>query len=360
MANQFIVAHIVPTGVKADIGGYVGDATPATNMMASIADRVISHPNVVNGVALNVAKRNVLYVEGYSLDKFFKGEVALREVERNRIGVVLDKGMEKESYDLAINTINAMRTVAGVEIAGVFKTKEAVEARAVKTRSGSFVGEITNEEPLLEACQLAISKGAQALAISLSIKINMKDLKAYFQGKGANPYGGTEAIISHLISAKFGVPAAHAPLLSKYEIYKETHSGRVDPRAAAEAIGPAYLGCVLQGLDRAPRLIPLSRDDISLHRAGAEGGISVWDVDAVVMPYTCMGGIPALAAQKWKIPIIAVKENTTVMKATPEKVGLKGVIAAQNYWEVGGILAAMKEGIDPAELRRPVSQISTK
>ncbi len=345
MANQFVVAHIIPTGVKADIGGYVGDATPATNMIASIADKVISHPNVVNGVALNLAKRNVLYVEGYTLDKFFKGEVELKEVERNRIGVVLDAGMKRESYDLAVNTINAMRTVAGVEIVGIFETKANVDARAVKTRSGSFVGEITNEEVLIKACDRAVRKGADAIALSLSIKINMDDLKQYFLGKGANPYGGTEAIISHLVTSRFGVPAAHAPLLTKYEIYKEMHSGRVDPRAAAEAIGPAYLGCVLQGLERAPR--PVSRD----------GDIKIKDVDVVVLPYTCMGGVPALAAQKWGIPIIAVKENATLMKVTPENLKLKNVIVAQNYWEVGGILAAMKDGVDPAELRRPINKI---
>ena len=83
----------------------------------------------------------------------------------------------------------------------------------------------------------------------------------------------------------------------------------------------------------------------------------VEDVDAVVLPYTCMGGVPALAAQKWKIPIIAVKENTTVMKATPGALKMKNVIVAENYWEVGGILAAIKEGIDPQELRRPVKKL---
>lgn len=346
MANQFIVAHIIPTGVKADIGGYVGDATPATNVIAAIADKVISHPNVVNGVVLNLARKNVLYVEGYALDMFFKGEVELKEVERNRIGVVLDKGIEEEGYNLAVNTVNALRTVGGVEVVCMIKTKKEVLTRAVKTKSNSFVGEITHEDTLIDACRGAIKKGAQALAISLAIQIHMKDLKAYFAGKGANPYGGAEAIISHLITATFGIPAAHAPLLSKYEIYKETHSGTVDPRAAAEAIGPAYLGCVLQGLDRAPRLV-------------ANGGdVRVEDVDAVVLPYTCMGGVPALAAQKWKIPIIAVKENTTVMKATPAALKMKNVIVAENYWEVGGILAAMKEGIDPRELRRPVKKVT--
>ncbi|WP_347272737.1 DUF3326 domain-containing protein [Candidatus Kuenenia sp.] len=346
MANQFVVAHIIPTGVGADIGGYVGDATPATNMIASIADKVISHPNVVNGVALNLAGRNVLYVEGYSLDRFFKGEAELKEVEKNKIGVVLDKGIETEGYDLAVNTINALRTVGGVEIVCVLKTKEETMTQAVKTKSNSFVGEIEHEQTLIEACREAIKQGAQALAISLNIKIDMKDLKAYFDGKGANPYGGAEAVVSHLVSATFGLPAAHAPLLSKYEIYRETHSGTVDPRAAAEAIGPAYLGSVLRGLDRAPRLVTQG------------GDVRVDDVDAIILPYTCMGGIPALAAQKWGIPIIAVKENTTVMKATPDILRMKNVVVAENYWETGGILAAMKEGIDPLELRRPVKKLT--
>ncbi|MGB9635600.1 MAG: DUF3326 domain-containing protein [Candidatus Micrarchaeia archaeon] len=345
MPNQFVVAHIIPTGIKAEVGGYVGDATPATNMIASIADKVISHPNVVNGVALNLAKKNVLYVEGYTLDKFFRGEIELKEVEKNRIGVVLDSGMEKESYDLAINTINTMRTVAGIDIIGIFETQENVDARAVKTRSGSFVGEIRNEDVLVEACSRAIQKGADAIAVSLSIKINMRDLKAYFAGKGANPYGGTEAIISHFVTKQFGVPAAHAPLLSKYEIYKETHSGIVDPRAAAEAIGPAYLGCVLQGLDRAPRIVKNG------------GDLKVSDVDVVVMPYGCMGGIPAITASGHGIPIIAVKENRTLMNVTPKKMRMKNVIIADNYWEVGGILAAIKEGIDPGMLRRPVKKL---
>ncbi len=356
MANKFIVAHIVPTGVKASIGGYVGDATPATNMIASIADKVISHPNVINGVALNVALSNVMYVEGYSLDAFFKGEVRLQEVESNKIGVIIDSGMDEESYELAMNTINAMRAVAGVKIAGIFRTDKNVDARAIKLRNGSFIGEISNENVLLKACKKAIKNDADALALSMSIKIDMKDLKRYFMGKGANPYGGTEAIISHIVSKRFSVPCAHAPLLSKFEIYEETHSGIVDPRAAAEAIGPAYLGCVLQGLSKAPRIIRAKKST-------AQGGGDVYgvkDVDAIVLPYSCMGNVPVLAAQKYSIPIIAVKENKTVMKMSPSKLNLKNVYVAENYWEVGGILACMKEGIDPLKLRRPLRRLNVK
>lgn len=356
MANKFVVAHIVPTGVKASIGGYVGDATPATNMIASIADKVISHPNVVNGVALNVALANVLYVEGYALNSFFCRKIKLQEVESNKIAVVIDHGMDKESYDLAINTINAMRTVAGVDVIEVLKTRENVDARAIKLDNGAFVGEIRNEEVLLDACKRAVNEGADALAISLSIKIDMNDLKTYFSGKGANPYGGTEAIISHIVSKEIGVPCAHAPLLSRHEIYKETHSGVVDARAAAEAIGPAYLGCVLQGLSRAPRLIRTRKDAVQ----GGGDMYSVKDVDAIVLPYSCMGNAVVLSAQKYSIPIIAVKENKTLMNVTPDKLGLKNVHIVQNYWEAAGMLACMKEGIDPYEVRRPLRRLNVK
>ncbi|MEW6295114.1 MAG: DUF3326 domain-containing protein [Candidatus Diapherotrites archaeon] len=347
--EKFIAAHIVPTGVKASIGGYVGDATPATNAMASVCDYLIAHPNVVNAVSMDLARGNVLYVEGFSLDKFFRGEIGLRKVHSNKVGVVLDKGMEKESYDLALNSIDAIRTVKGVNVIGYEITNEVVDARAVKTREGAFLGEIHNEEALIDSCRSLIEKGAEAIAISLAIKIDFKDLNAYFKGKSANPYGGTEAIISHLISKEFGIPCAHAPLLSHKEIKKEMNSGVVDPRAAAEAIGPAYLGCVLQGLSNAPHLI-------KSHECIKED-ITIDELNAIVLPYSCMGGVPALAAQKFGIPLIAVKENRTVMKATPEKMGFRNVIPVNNYWEAVGVLASMKEGIDCCELRRPVKKL---
>ncbi len=347
--EKFVAVQIVPTGVAADIGGYVGDATPATNAIASACDLLVAHPNVVNGVSLDVARENVLYVEGFTLDEFLRGRVGLREVRSNKIGVVLDKGMEKESYELALNTIDAIRTVKGVDVIGFVETKEKAGARAVKMKSGAFVGEIHNERTLLDACKKILNDGAQAIALSVAIKTSEKDLRAYFRGKSANPYGGTEAIISHLVSREFKVPCAHAPLLSKREIYKETHSGIVDPRAAAEAIGPAYLGCVLQGLSKSPKII--ERRDCACEDLVLEA------VDAIVLPYSCMGGVPALAAQKHDIPIIAVKENKTVMNATPEKLNLKNVVTAENYWEAVGILACMREGIDAKELRRPVEKI---
>lgn len=40
---------IIPTGIGASIGGYAGDALPVAKAMAAICDRIITHPNVMNG-----------------------------------------------------------------------------------------------------------------------------------------------------------------------------------------------------------------------------------------------------------------------------------------------------------------------
>jgi len=345
--DEFIIAQIVPTGVGAEIGGYVGDATPATNILASIADKVIAHPNVVNAVTMEMARENVLYAEGYTIDRLFRGEIALREVRANKIGVVLDCGSEDvESTDMAINTIDAVRTVKGVDVIEVLRTERPVGGRAVRTRSGAFVGEIKDPETYLKPAGRLVKKGADAIAVSTVIKIDPKDLQEYFKGKCPNPYGGTEAIISHSVTRKYGIPCAHAPLLTKKEMFSEMFSGIVDARAGAEAISPAYLGCVLEGLHKAPRIVERKKAET--------GDITREHLSAVVLPASCMGGVPALAAEKYGIQIIAVEENRTVLDVTAAKLGLKNVITVKNYLEAAGVVAAMKEGIDPKAARRPI------
>ena len=46
--GNFNVVLLVPTGVGAEIGGHSGDATPAARLIASVCDKLIVHPNVVN------------------------------------------------------------------------------------------------------------------------------------------------------------------------------------------------------------------------------------------------------------------------------------------------------------------------
>ena len=340
---MFITVQVVPTGVKAEIGGSVGDAVPSTNVLAGVSDLVITHPNVVNGVLLNEARENVAYVEGFLLDEFLKGNTKLEFQGTNKIGVVLDSAADKTSLELALNTIETMRSNAGADIIGYTLTEKAVGARAVKTKSGAFVGEIKDENTFLKPAEEMIKKGANAIAVATVIKIEKKDLQAYLKGKAPNPYGGTEALISRTISKELKVPVAHAPMLREKEIINALYRGHVDPRAAAESASSAFLGCIIKGLMKAPH--------------ASKKGISIADVDAIVVPYSCAGGIPALAADYYGIPLIAVKENKTVLNVTPETLGLKAIVVS-NYLEAAGVLEALKQGISIESTRRPLKKVA--
>ncbi|MFH1224947.1 MAG: DUF3326 domain-containing protein [Candidatus Diapherotrites archaeon] len=330
MADRFVAVHVVPTGVRASVGGYVGDATPATNKMAEVCDRMIVHPNVVNGVMLNCARENVLYAEGYALDRFFLGEIALREVRRNKIGVVLDK-VDKKHYNFGVNQVNAVISNKGIDVVGIGETSEKVKDSVFRSEAGAFIGQIGNPEVLFSATQKLLRKGAEVICLSVKINVSHKLMKEYFRGKIPNPYGGLEAIISHAVSRKFGIPCAHAPL----QLYsnKIHEFGIVDKRGAAEAVTTAYLGCVLQGLDRTPKLVPM--------KEAKWNDFKVTEIDALVCPYNALGGVPMLACERMGIPIIAVKENSTILGVTKEKLGLKNVVKVKKYDDAVKVLRRM-------------------
>lgn len=346
--NKFNVVMIIPTGVRAEIGGYIADGTPITNVLASIADKVITHPNVLNGSFLNYGANNVLYVEGYHLDNFLQNKIGLSEIIQNKIGVVIDKGAidkDPNSINMVINSIEALRVIAGIDVIGYKITEEFIGGHAIKMPSGSFCGEVKNPDTLLKAAKELIKVGATAIAISTHIDIEdmEKDLDRYFKGELANPFGGTEALLSHTVSHLLKVPCAHAPILSKLEKDYYESVGIVDPRASSEVVSPGYLGCILKGLNKSPQI--------------SEYGITLSDVKAIIVPYGCCGGIPAFMSQKFGIPLICVKENKTVLDVSPEKMGFKNYIIAENYWEVVGIVASLKAGISPDMLLRPVRAI---
>jgi hypothetical protein len=97
MTNRpYTVALILPTGIGAEHGGYAGDALPIAKAIAHCCDRLITHPNVMNGAQMYWPLPNVWYVEGYGLDRFAAGEWGLQPVHRNRISLVLDRGIEPE------------------------------------------------------------------------------------------------------------------------------------------------------------------------------------------------------------------------------------------------------------------------
>ena len=103
-------AFIVPTGIGASIGGYAGDASKWARKFSKKC-KLIVNPNVVNAACFSGITENMLYVEGFILDKFFKEECKLIESTNNKIGIVFDKSISKEILNVHINTINAVKTV---------------------------------------------------------------------------------------------------------------------------------------------------------------------------------------------------------------------------------------------------------
>lgn len=346
--NPFVSANVVPTGLKAEIGGFVGDAVPAANVLASVSDLMLVNPNVVNGVMLNQGRENVFSVEGYSLDSFFKGELALRFVESNKIGVVLDKASERDS-SIALNTVNALRANQGVEVVKIVSTSKPVEDKIVLNPSGAIVGELKNPWVIIEAVQELIASGAEAIALATHIDIEPKCVDSYLKGKIPNPMGGLEAVISHLVSKYFMLPCEHAPMFYLGEAKKMLEKGLVDSRAASEFVCSAYLGSVLKGLSNAPRPVPIEE--------ARQGDMTVEDIDVLVYPAGCLGGVPVLAALKKGIPVIAVEENKTVLSVDAKSLNSSKIIPARNYFEAAGIMAALREGISIESVRRPLRDL---
>ncbi len=355
---KFVVANVVPTGVKAEVGGWVGDATPVTNVLAGIADQVITHPNVLNAALLNYGGSNVLYVEGYLLDQFFKRQLNFRYLnsyDSNKIGIILDSDIDRHGFNSAVNTIETSRATLGIKVVenGCLLTRGPVGGQAFRMKSGAFSGEVKNPEIFLEAAAKLIEKGADVIAIGTHIEISPEDLDAYFEGKIPNPFGGTEALISHTISREFNISCAHAPILLKEEEERIRDKGLVDPRGAVEVVSSGYLGSVLKGLHLSPR--PVFRNSSAM--GVSRDILAPEDVQAVIVPIGCCGGIPVLTAQKYNVPVIAVEENKTVLAVTPNKLGLNNVIVVKTYLEAFGVVAVMKSGVSLDSVRRPLSKI---
>ena len=292
-----IGAFIVPTGIGASIGGFAGDASTYARKLAEKC-RLIVNPNVVNAACFSGISDNMLYVEGYSLDEFFKGKIELIPSSKNKIGVIFDKAIKDSVLNVHINTINAVKTIYGINIVGYEITQEEVGVEFFIDDSGVSMGNVANLSTLGEAAKALIKKGAEAIAIVCRFPDEQGE--DYAQGVGVDPVGGVEAIISHYISREFSIPCAHAPAFDDITIPTEI----VDKRCAAEYITPTFLPCILLGLNNAPKLSP-------------KGEISINNLDFLVVPYNAVGGIPVLECIKRNIKVYAVKENETILNVTP-------------------------------------------
>jgi len=342
LSQSFDVLLLVPTGINAAIGGYAGDALPVARAIANIADNVITHPNVLNGASLYWSMPNVLYVEGYAIDRMAKGDWGLRPVRSNRIGVILDRSIEPDLELRHRQAIAAAQATLGLNITDVLVTDQPLGVELRSGDSGATWGTIANLDSLLRAAEKLI-KVSQVNAIAVVARFpddsDSEALQNYRQGKGVDALAGAEAVISHVIVREFAIPCAHAPALQPLPL-----DPSVSPRAAAEELGYTFLPCVLVGLSRAPQIIT-DCDCIQF------GDFTADSIDAIVTPYSACGGAGLLALNHLPhVQTIFVKENQTALNVTPEMLGLQG-IRVENYWEAIGVLTAMKAGINPQSLR---------
>ena len=345
-AQPFGVVQIIPTGVGCEIGGYAGDACPVTNLLASVVDVLVTHPNAVNASELNEMGENVWYVEGKSLDDFLLGHLALLPVRSHKIGTFVDP-TGREFLDDVVSTLDAARAVRGIDC-GIYTILEReLDIRIGWSETGCAVGTLGDPEAILEAVELLVSQGASAVGgVSVIHGVTREMFSRHLRGEIPNPSGGVEAIITHLISKLFRLPTAHAPLP-----YYRSLKGRstLNPRAAAEFISTPHYFCVLKGLARAPQLVSLDGSN-----AAPAGAITLNHVGAIVVPASCLGGIPALAAERSDIPLIAVRENGTVLKVSNACMQMANVVEVGSYLEAVGVVAALREGISLESLRRPL------
>lgn len=292
---------IVPTGVGASVGGFAGDASGVARAFSE-KSKLIVNPNVVNAGVFSGISGNMFYVEGYTLDEFFKGNIQIKPSCNNKIGIVFDKTIPQDVLNIHLNTVGAVNTVYGVDVIGYEMTDEDVGVEFFVNESGISSGAVKNPETLYTAAERLIKRGAEAIAIVCLFDDPEEDNEAYAEGIGVDPVGGVEGIISHCISRKFKIPCAHSPAFSDYSISTDL----VNPKAASEYITPTFLPCVLLGLNNAPLIVE-------------EGGISIDEVDYLVMPFNSLGSTPVFEALKRDIKVFAVKENKTLLDVTNEK-----------------------------------------
>jgi len=138
---------IVPTGIGAAIGGYAGDALPVARAFTAVADRVITHPNVMNGAQLYWPDPKLLYVEGYALDQFATGRTGLRPVTSQRVGLLLDAAIEPELRLRHLQAADACRATLGINVAAHVVTDAPLGVEIAMSPAGASQGPLTLTYP---------------------------------------------------------------------------------------------------------------------------------------------------------------------------------------------------------------------
>lgn len=349
--SNFNCVLLVPTGIGAEIGGHAGDAAPVAKLLAGSCDNLITHPNVVNASDINEMPENGLYVEGSVISRLLMGTVGLQPTRANRVLVVIDNHDDEVFVNAAINSVGGARAAYGLNCPKVVQLTPPVKLKGRYTSTGRAAGRVEALSGLIDVLQ-DLRNDYDAVAISSVIDVPYSYHLDYFisEGEIINPWGGVEAMLTHAISELYNIPSAHSPMFESEQI-ANLDTGVVDPRMAAEAVSMTFLQCTLKGLQRSPKIIT---EQTSF---SANGVISASDISCLVIPDGCLG-LPTLAALEQGVPVIAVRENKNIMKndltQLPWSSGQFHVV--ENYWEAAGVMLAIKSGITPDSVRRPLAR----
>lgn len=357
---NYTTVLIIPTGIGASIGGYAGDALPIARLLSTVTDTLITHPNVLNGALMYWPIPNAHYVEGYALDQFCTGSIALQPIHHrsNTIGLLLDSAITPDARLRHLQAADAARATLGLRILHYVLTDAPLHVSyASSPHMAASWGTVGNPDALLAAATRLRDAGCDAIAIVADFPDEEDDehLAQYRAGQAVDSIAGAEAVISHLVTRHLSLPCAHAPSLTPLEA-----NPTVAPKAAAEELGYTFLSCVLVGLSRAPRMVPVPPvNSLDLNKSSL---MQADDIDAIVVPADAFGGAAVMSvAARPDTLVIAVGANKTALNVRPRDVGIdeRRITLANSYAEAAGFLAAHRAGIDIASLGAHVSSLST-
>lgn len=349
--GSFNAVMIVPTGIGARVGGHAGDATPAATLLSSVSDTLITHPNVLNASDIVQISPNTLYVEGSLITQLMMGSIELRRRRNNRLLVLIQAHKDELFTNAAINSVNAARASYGLN-AAVAEIDPKMRMISEYTPSGAAAGTIEGIDCIYDLLDARLGK-FDAVAITSVIDLPLELHQHYYRlvDEVVNPWGGVEAMLTHAVSLRYNIPVAHAPMLESRSV-SEADYGVVDPRTAAEVISVAFLQCVLRGLQTSPTIGTVSNETSGT-------SIRAANISCLVIPDGCLG-LPTLSALHNEVPVVAVRDNTNRMRNDLDVLPWQPMqlYRVENYLEAAGVVAALRAGIAPSSVTRPLEPAS--
>ena len=343
--QNFNAMLIIPTGIGAEIGGDSGDGNVAARLIGNSVDILFTHPNVVNAADINEMTSNTIYVEGSILNDFIMGNIGIQPVRSNRMLMLYDKN-DSEVECMAINAASSARVTLGCEI-DCLKLNDIPEYKCYYNENGMAVGDIQYFEKLLDILS-KYKDNYDSFVLHTRMKGEEDILTGYFNGTiQINPWGGAEASITHSLSNLLNINVAHSPMLyDKNDIFQLQGNKIVDPVKSPEVMSKTELFCVIKGMFKTPRIVDYTQES---------GIYTNRDIHVLITPDRCIG-LPLLSALEQGIIVIAVEDNRNMMRNELEKLPWKHgqFYKAKNYFEVSGILTALKNGISPNSFERPI------